>query len=88
MSGIAIQRILTARGDGLAAIRRELGLTGAEIERATGLPRGVVSSVEAGRLYAYPRFVERVTAFFAEETGQSAEELRERLFPEGEAVVP
>jgi hypothetical protein len=77
----SISRTLVIKGDGLTLIRQGLQFTAAEIERAEGLPRGVVSSVEGGRVYAYPRFRHAVTNFFARETGEPFEEMHERLFP-------
>jgi transcriptional regulator with XRE-family HTH domain len=79
-----LTRILTTDRDGLAAVRQDLGYSAAEIERATGLTRGVVSAVEAGRTYAYPKFQQSVTAFLAEETGQPFDELHRRLFPDSD----
>lgn len=79
---VVITRTVAAEGDGLAPVRRALRFSGAEIERAKGLPRGVISAVERGRLYAYPRFRALVTEFFSAETGEPFLEVHDRLFPE------
>jgi transcriptional regulator with XRE-family HTH domain len=64
----------------LAELRRRLRITGREIERGAGLPRGVVSAVERGRLYPYPKFRRAVAGFLAAELDVDAAELDARLF--------
>jgi hypothetical protein len=83
-----ITRTLTAEGDGLAEIRSELGYTPAALERGAGLTRGVVSAVERGRLYAFPKFRRSVVDFLAQETGEDFAELHARLFPGYELPPP
>lgn len=79
-------RIATATGaeangtELLAAIDRS-GWTQASIERATGLPRGSMSAVIHGRLYAYPRLRLLVTEHLAAGLGEPQVDLHARLFP-------
>ena len=81
MTAVAITRIMQTEQDGLAAIRIALNYSGAQIERETGLTRGIVSAVERGRVYPYPKLRAAVTRFFAEHTDGCFDDLHARLFP-------
>lgn len=65
-------------------MREEAALDRRGLERAIGLPKGVVSAVEAGRIYAYPRFRKLVAGFLSARLGHPYAETHRRLFPETE----
>ena len=69
------------------ALRARAGVTGADVERATGLPRGVVSAVERGAIYAYPKFRERVSYLLAARLGRSAEWVHTVAFPDAPRLL-
>jgi transcriptional regulator with XRE-family HTH domain len=75
-----------ADGAQLRALRARARVSGADVERATGLPRGVVSAIERGAIYAYPRFRLLVSQFLGARLDLPTAEVHAAAFPN--AVAP